>query len=287
MLKVFKKLNFYLIKKKVIYLVESEEDEDFVKHSLEDEKYIGIDTEFNWRNTYFPKLSLLQISTSSKIFIIDFLKYKKLEFLKEILENKTKTIVMHSSRSDTTVLNTNLGIKLNNSFDIQIAEKYINGGEIKNYAFIVAKYFGYKLDKSETNSNWLIRPLTNKQLDYASDDVNFLIPIFKKQLKILKKIKEEKEVFKEFKKEALLGNQELHVSRLKKLKNATKCEKEVFLWREKQASIKNIPPSYIFEDRRLKTVSKEYRSKKSEIKIISKLFKDNSAAKDFLKFMEL
>jgi len=283
---ILKKLGFNLKNKKTIYLVESDEDEEFVTESLEKEKYIGIDTEFNWRNTYFPELSLLQLSTSSKIFLIDCLKCKKLRFLNKILEDKKKVIIMHSSRSDTTVLNTNLKIKLNNCFDIQIAEKFINGGEIKNYGFIVAKYFGYELDKSETNSNWLKRPLTNKQLEYAADDVNFLIPIYKKQLKKIKKLKKEKEVIIEFRKETMLGNQELYISRLKRLKNASKEERDIFLWREKHASGKNLPPSYIFEDKSLKKIVKKIKNKKEGPNEIFKLFKDNSAAKDFLKFIE-
>tara|TARA_B100000941_G_C28502434_1_gene555188 strand:+ start:174 stop:1037 length:864 start_codon:yes stop_codon:yes gene_type:complete len=287
LISILKKLGFNLKNKKTIYLVESEEDKEFVKESLEDEKYVGIDTEFNWRNTYFPELSLLQISTSSKILLIDCLKCKKLGFLNKILEDKTKTIIMHSLRSDTTVLNTNLKIKLNNCFDIQIAEKFINGGEVKNYGFIVAKYFGYELDKSETNSNWLKRPLTHKQLEYAADDVNFLIPIYKKQLKGLKKLKKEKEVISEFRKETLLGNQELYISRLKRLKKASKEERDIFLWREKHASEKNLPPSYIFEDRFLKKITKKIKNKKKEHDEIFKLFKDNSSAKEFLKFIEL
>ena len=281
------KLGFYLKNKKTIYLVESEEDQEFVKESLEEEKYIGIDTEFNWRNTYFPELSLLQISSSSKIFLIDCLKCKKLGYLNKLLEDKAKTIIMHSSRSDTTVLNTNLKIKFNNCFDIQIAEKFINGGEIKNYGFIVAKYFKYELKKSETNSNWLKRPLSYKQLEYAADDVNFLIPVYKKQLKKLKKLKKEKEAITEFRKEILLGNQELHISRLKKLKKASKEERDIFLWREKHASEKNLPPSYIFEDKFLKKITKKSKNKKEKTDEILKLFKDNSAARDFLKFIEL
>ncbi len=286
MIGILKKIGFNLKNKKTIYLIESEEDEDFIKESLEEEKYIGIDTEFNWRKTYFPELSLLQISTSSKILLIDCLKYKKLRFLNKILEDKTKIIIMHSSRSDTTVLNTNLKIKLNNCFDIQIAEKIINGGEIKNYGFIVTKYFGYELDKSETNSNWLKRPLTHKQLEYAADDVNFLIPIYKKQLKDLKKLQKEKEAIIEFRKEALLGNQELYISRLKKLKKATKEEKDIFLWREKHAIEKDLPPSYIFEDKFLKTITKKVKNKSEKPDDFLKFFKDNSAAKDFLKFIE-
>ena len=287
MISILKKLRFYLKNKKITYLIESEEDEEFVKESLKDEKYIGLDTEFNWRNTYIPELSLLQISTSSKILLIDCLKYKKLGFLNNVLEDKSKTIIMHSSRSDTTVLNTNLKIKLNNSFDIQIAEKHINGGEIKNYRFIVSKYCGYELDKSETNSNWLRRPLTDKQLKYAADDVNFLISIYEKQLKKLKKLKKEKVVNLEFNKEIRLGNQELHISRLRKLKKGSNVEKDIFLWREKYAKEKNIPPSYVFRNKDLKKISNKIRNKEKEPHEIKKLFKDNSAAKDFFKHIKL
>jgi len=287
LISILKKLRFYLKNKKIIYLIESEEDEEFVKESLQDEKYIGLDTEFNWRNTYIPELSLLQISTSSKILLIDCLKIKKLGFLNNVLEDKSKTIIMHSSRSDTTVLNTNLKIKLNNSFDIQIAEKHINGGEIKNYGFIVSKYCGYELEKSETNSNWLRRPLTDKQLKYAADDVKFLISIYEKQLKKLKKLKKEKVVNLEFIKEIRLGNQELHISRLRKLKKGSNVEKDIFLWREKYAKEKNIPPSYVFRNKDLKKISNKIKNKEKEPYEIKKLFKDNSAAKDFLKYIEL
>ena len=97
--------------------------------------------------TYFPILSLLQISTKNKIFLIDCLKCKNLKILKKILEDKDKLIIFHSSRSDTTVLYTNLNIKVENVFDIQIAEKNISGGDVKNYGSIVKKYFDIDLKK--------------------------------------------------------------------------------------------------------------------------------------------
>ena len=286
MFKTLKKINFFLKNKKDLYLIESEDNEDFVIDSLINERLIGIDTEFNWRKTYFPELSLLQIATESRILLIDFLKYKKIDFLKEILESKDKLIIMHSSRNDATVLNTNLKIKLKGTFDIQIAEKLTTGGDIKNYGSIVHDYFSYKLAKSETNSNWLKRPLTNKQLEYAADDVNFLIPVYKKQVKKLEKINKRKEVLKLSKKEVELGNQELHVSRVKKLNKATKDEKAIFLWREKQASKRNLPPSFIFENRSLKEITKAAKNKTNELSKITKLFKDDSSVNDFFKFIK-
>ena len=113
------------------------------------------------------------------------------------------------------------------------------------------------MNKSETNSNWLKRPFSNKQVEYAADDVNFLIEIYKKQIKILKKLSLDQKAFEYSKKESSLGNQDLHVSRLKKLKNETKLTRDIFLWREKYASIKDLPPSYIFKDNKLKILTKE------------------------------
>ena len=92
---------------------------------LKDEKILGLDTEFDWRKTYFPKLCLLQIATKKNVFLIDCIKCKDLIFLKQILEDKKKLLIFHSSRSDATVLNTNLKIKVKNIFDIQIAEKLL------------------------------------------------------------------------------------------------------------------------------------------------------------------
>ncbi len=285
MLKSLKKINFFLKKKKEIYLIESIDDKAFVEDSLLNEKLIGIDTEFNWRKTYFPELSLLQISTESQIFLIDYLKFKSLSFLKKILESNQRLIIAHSSRSDATVLSTNLKIKLKNTFDIQLAEKEINGGFIKNYGSIVSTYSGYELDKSETNSNWLKRPLKGKQLEYAANDVNFLIPIYKKQIKKLKKRDKVKKVMLDSRKEVEKGNQELHISRLKKLKRASNDERDIFIWRERQASIKNLPPSFIFEDKFLKQITKEVRKKKSQE--IIKFFKDSSSINDFLQHIKL
>ena len=116
--------------------------------------------------------------------------------------------------------------------------------------------------------------------------LTYLIQIYKKQLKKLKKINRKKETLKISQKEVELGNQELHVSRLKKLKKASKEEKAIFLWREKQASLKNLPPSFIFENRSLKEITKAAVNKKDQSNRIIKLFKDNSSANDFFKFIK-
>ena len=80
-----------------------------------------------------------------------------------------------------------LGCKTQNVFDIQIADVLISNQGINSYAKIVSKFFYIELKKTETNSNWLKRPLTQEQLDYALEDVDYLIEIYKYQKKILSK----------------------------------------------------------------------------------------------------
>lgn len=287
MLKILKTIfSNYNINKKDIYLVDPYRDKDFLIDSIEKEKILGIDTEFDWRNTYFPKLSLLQIATKSRILLIDCLKSESLDFLKQLLEDENKLIIFHSSRSDTTVLYTNLNIKVENIYDIQIGEKYISEGDSKNYAALVNKYFCINLKKTETNSNWLKRPFSKEQLNYAADDVNFLLEIYTKQKKVLKKNNLLNLALSESIKESKLGNQELHISRIKKLKKLSKAEKNIFLWREKHARKLNIPTSYIFKNKNLKKLVHLSQSKEINQEEIIKYFNNNNFVKDFVDFID-
>ncbi len=249
---------FFLVfkKKKDILFVDNENQISNAMKAIQKEVLLGVDTEFDWRNTYFPVLSLLQISTAKSIFLIDCLKCKDLKFFKDVLEDKNKLIIFHSARSDTTVLSTNLGIRIKKVFDIQIAEKLLTSGSIKSYSSIVSKYFGKVLDKSETNSNWLRRPLKKKQISYAAKDVEFLLEIYRLQKKILYKKNKLQDVFKESRKEAKLGNQDLKISRLNRKKNKfSQREKDIFLWREDMAKLENIPTSFLFKDKYLRKLS--------------------------------
>ena len=268
---------------KEFHLIESDTDVSLLIKFFKKEKTIGIDTEFDWRNTYYPKLSLLQISFRDIIFIIDCIKCKNLSFLKNYLEDKNFNVIIHSSRSDCTVLSTNLNIKIKKAYDIQVAEKFINGGNIKNYGSIVNKYFNIRLDKNQTNSNWLKRPFSKNQLSYAAEDVNFLIEIYQKQLKLLKKLGKVKEVYRESINEIKKGNQDLIVSRLSKLKKTSRKEKEVFLWREKEASIHNVPTSYIFRNNELPSLVLALAHKSNLEKKLFKILGNDEFVDSFMK----
>jgi len=239
---------FYVTDDKGLSLLEDE----LSKHSI-----FALDTEFDWRTTYYPKLSLIQISVKQRLFLIDCLKINPQRILKKFLEDKKILKIFHSVRSDATVLSKCLSIKTINTFDIQQAEKLLSNNEIKSYGKIVKNFFGINLDKSETNSNWLKRPLSELQIRYALEDVDYLLEIYHYQKKKLIKRNLLDQALFFSKQEVDLGNESLRKLRLKRNKKKFNIRnKEIFLWREDLAEKDNIPPAFIFKDKYLKELSR-------------------------------
>ncbi len=274
---LFKK-NFF---RKNFFLIDDEIKLDDLIEKIKSLKVISVDTEFEWRRTYHPRLSLIQICDGNDVFLIDCLLCKNIEKVKFIFESVQILKVFHAVRSDTTVLFSSLGIKTNNVFDVQIAEKIINNLDVKSYSYLVEKYINLSINKSETNSNWMKRPFSNNQLKYASEDVEFLIDIYTKQNKLLDKKGKLKEAFYLSREEAELGNQELYISRLQKIKDKSEIDEKIFMWREELAKKKDIPTSFILSDKKLKKLSKRFFQEGLESDL-SDLIDNNEHFEDFL-----
>ena len=261
--------------------VENKENMKLMVSELESENILAIDTEFDWRTTYHPKISLIQIASKNSIYIIDCLKINLKYLTQELFSDSTKLLIFHSVRSDATVLSSALNVYVKNVYDIQIAEKQISKKDIQAYGEIVKKYCHIKLDKEETQSNWLRRPLSENQINYAANDVRYLIPIYFLQKKILnKKLNQYSEVLKESEIQAEKGNEKLYKARLKR-KKMSSFEKKLFLWREKIAEEQNTPISYVFKDRKLKDLSNSLKSR--NLKMLTKILGDNYLAKRLIK----
>ena len=273
-----------LKKNKPIFIVDNSEELDNLDEELSKADIIGLDTEFDWRTTYFPKLSLIQIVANSKLFLIDCLKIDPSKVLKKYLESKNCLKIFHSVRSDATVLSKCLNIHSLNVFDIQVADKILTQSNIRSYGKIVKSFFGIELKKSETNSNWLKRPLTQNQIKYAFDDIDFLIEIYGYQKKKLTKIGNLKQAFSKSEEEAVLGNSSLKKLRLERQKNSlSKKDQKIFLWREEVAEQENVPPAYIFKDKHIKHLSKIGIEDEFAKKKILKILGDSLTTEIFIK----
>ena len=280
-------IDFFAPKK--TFYIQDQKSFDSIIEDIESQKILGLDTEFIWRNTYYPKLSLIQVSTLNKIYIIDCITINISE-LGKILENKNIIKIFHAIRGDSSVLYNCLGIKTNNIFDTQLAEEVLtkNEGIQISYKKLVKKYCLKNISKSETNSDWDKRPLREKQLAYAAEDVRYLHTIMKIQYNKLKRSKSLEKFNIKCDHEKNLGEENFFKSRLKRFrkknKNITKVDIEIFSWREDQAKKLNVPPSHIFEDRDLKKIKKNLDKKKfDEFRWI---IKKDTSRNDFIKYFK-
>lgn len=137
----------------------------------------ALDTEFERRNTYYPILAFMQIATESESILIDPLKISDwLPFVE--LFNSDRLFVMHSCSEDLEVFRKHFGVQPQRLIDTQIACAFLGKGDALGYANMVLTLRGVELDKSETRSNWLQRPLTESQKAYAREDVRWLLGIY-------------------------------------------------------------------------------------------------------------
>jgi ribonuclease D len=137
---------------------------------------IGLDTEFLRERTYRAQLCLVQIGTAAEAVCIDPLALPDLAPLAHVLGQESVLKVMHASRQDLEVLLPVAGLT-RPVFDTQIAASLTGLPAQVGYAEAVWRLLGQRLDKSHTRTDWSRRPLSAEQLDYALDDVRYLLPL--------------------------------------------------------------------------------------------------------------
>jgi ribonuclease D len=142
--------------------------------------WFAIDTEFLREKTYFPKLCLLQVATTSEVACIDPLALDDLGPLLAVLEDPRITKVMHSCRQDMEIFYHLAGRPPAPVFDTQIAAPLLGYADQIGYANLVQEVAGVALDKLHTRADWSLRPLTRQQIRYAADDVIYLVDIYRK-----------------------------------------------------------------------------------------------------------
>ena len=107
--------------------------------------------------------------------------------------------------------------------------------------------------------------------------------IYYLQKKILKKKGLLRKVLEDSENEARLGNQDLKIARLKKLKRKlSKRQQKIFLWREETAKKENIPPSFLFKNKHLIMLSKLTGDEKNLESRLMTILGDTKLSKNFI-----
>lgn len=159
--------------------IETIEDLSFLNKELLDRPYLGVDTEFRRTTKENMRLALLQINDGEEIYLIDAVRIDNPENACDFLISDSVTKIFHSCKEDLEAVYSWTGRIMENLFDTQLANAFIDGQYSIGYQGLVEERLDIVLDKNETRSNWVRRPLTESQLNYAASDVQYLIHLYK------------------------------------------------------------------------------------------------------------
>jgi ribonuclease D len=137
-----------------------------------------LDTEFVRTRTLKPKLGLLQAYDGVSVVLIDPLADINLDEFWSLLTNQNITKVLHSCSEDLEVFKCYGNGQPSPLFDTQVAASFLGDGPSLGYAPLAKKLLDIHIDKGESRTNWVARPLSDSQLEYASKDVLYLKPLY-------------------------------------------------------------------------------------------------------------
>jgi ribonuclease D len=136
----------------------------------------AVDTEFLRERTYRAELCLIQVATRDAAACVDPLTLRDLSALARPLAIESAVKVMHACRQDLEVLYPVAGV-VGPVFDTQIAAALTGAPAQVGYADLVRRLLGCDLAKAHTRTDWSSRPLSREQIEYALDDVRYLLPL--------------------------------------------------------------------------------------------------------------
>ena len=256
-------------------------------NAISGDSLLAIDTEFKRINTYYPELCLVQIATKNFVECIDILAIRDLKPLFKKLYNIDSKWVVHSARQDIEalfILSNRIPFSI---FDTQIAASLLNFPLQVSYQSLTQELQNIYLEKKHTRFDWTSRPLPKDVLEYALDDVRYLLPNYR----ILKdKLDSENKTQWLDEETTFLLDQKLYEPNIeqicKKTKGLSKIDSrsqkkaiKLIYWRESTAQKENKPRKWIMSDEKLL----DYACEKNNLSVSSKKLFDKFTAQNLKK----
>ena len=224
----------------------------------------AMDTEFVREKTYYIRLGILQVATADTQAILDPQAIDSLTPFYDLICDPDVEKVVHAGEQDFTVLFDRIGEPPRNVFDTQVAAALVGYGEQLSYAKLVEKITGVRLSKLETLTDWIARPLTRAQIDYALDDVRHLPSLkdhLSQRLQKLGRKSWAREEFQYFENPETFSSPDPYKMYLR-FKSAgfdarqLGVLREIGAWREKEAMRRDIPRGWVLRDQSLVDIAR-------------------------------
>ena len=245
-------------------LIQTQVQLDTFVEQIQNKPILAIDTEFMRRRTLYPEVALIQVFDGEHLALIDPLAELSLFDFWQVLKDPAVLKVLHSPSEDIEVFQKYAGFVPAPLFDTQFALQLLGEGNCMGFALMVKTLLGIEIDKSESRTNWLQRPLTTKQLDYAAADTFHLLPCFELIIDRINKA----DLF-----EIVLDESELIANKrafqtpdellYKDIKNAWQLKphelavlKELAIWRRNKAIRKNLALNFVLKEHNMTEIAK-------------------------------
>ncbi len=150
--------------------------------------WMGFDTEFIGEKRFHTLLCLIQVVTKNGIYVIDSLKLRELDPFISMITNPDIVKITHAGDNDYRLLNQLYNIIPSNTFDTQIAAGFVGYKYPISFQKLVENEIGVRLKKGYTVSDWESRPINDRQLKYALDDVIYLEQLWNRLSRQIEKL---------------------------------------------------------------------------------------------------
>lgn len=235
---------------------------------------VSIDTEFMRSRTYYPIVGLIQIYDGTTSWLIDPVAVDDISPVAEVLEDENVLKVFHACSEDLEVFERCLGTLPRPLFDTQIAAAAAGIGYSLGYQGLVETLLSVSIPKEETRSDWLQRPLTDKQIEYAALDVIYLLQMYNKLVESMSGTNKlywvEEECLAVLEDTAITSNPETCYLKLKTAwrldEHQLNVLKTLCAWREETARRLDSPRSWVVDDKALFAIAKSEIADKNSLK---------------------
>ncbi|TWT47964.1 Ribonuclease D [Thalassoglobus neptunius] len=237
---------------------------------------VAFDTEFVSESYYRPKLCLLQFAVDDVICAVDPLRVDNLTSWWDIMVDDETTVVVHGGREEIRFCQFATNDRPRKLVDTQIAEGLRSRGYPLSHTNLVSRVLGKNVKHGkETRTDWERRPLLDRQLSYALDDVRYLREIWETQSESLEAVGRLDWALSEFERfvQTIIGEEDRDgwlklpgYSRLSRRDMGT--ARDLFLWRDRLAEIENKPPRRVLRDDLLVDVAKRHPKTVKELNMV-------------------
>jgi ribonuclease D len=254
-------------------LIQKQADLKSACKAIKRAELVAIDLEFMRYKTFYPLLCLIQVNVNDEgCFAIDPLAQDiDLKPFAKILKKKSITKVLHSSYQDLEVLYRDLGFVPKSIFDTQLMGNFLDFDFNVSYASLVKQLADAEICKDQQRSDWKQRPLSEEQIVYALNDVEYLPRIYNTLIQRLKDegkfkffLKETKAVSKknyDIDKQDIFKNFAINHKNIEYRSNL----RALLEWRDESAKTRDIPRSFVLKDNFLNDIAKKDPRNKREL----------------------